>query len=199
MVNGRIYLPGGRKCLIRALDSHRRHPALALLECKAHALALIELAQPGMLHGADMHKNIIAAGIGRNEAIALPGVEPFHDACKRWAGERIGFRTRLGFFYRFHFDTFLTGWNRTWVIAAGFNNRQLQDKRNGGETSIGKSVAAMQQISKSVSSVDLSAKSRRIRQIANPCRLREQKTQIALPENRVAVQAASSRRSRTRT
>jgi hypothetical protein len=123
MVDGRIYLTSGRKSLICALDPHRRDPALALLEGKAHALALVELPQAGMLHGADMHENIIATRIGRDEAIAFSRIEPFHHSGEGRTAS--GFRAWFGFLHRFHFDTFLTGLDRTWVIAAGLIHRRF--------------------------------------------------------------------------
>jgi hypothetical protein len=41
-----------------------------LLECEANALTLVQLAQAGALDGADMDKDIIAAGFRGDETIS---------------------------------------------------------------------------------------------------------------------------------
>lgn len=68
---------------MNALDPDCGNPALALLEFEAHAFALIQLAKPGMLNGADMNKNIRAAIIRRDEAVAFAWVKPFYNAGER--------------------------------------------------------------------------------------------------------------------
>ena len=73
-------------CLGGPLDADGRHAALPLLKREADPLTLIQLAQPRMLHRADMHENIIAAGIRRNETIAFSWIEPFDHAGLRGGG-----------------------------------------------------------------------------------------------------------------
>src|SRR5271168_942994 len=92
-----------RKSLMQAFDADRRHAAFTLLQGKTYPFTLVQLPQTGMLHGADMHENIIAAGIGGNEAVTLAGIEPLDDA-----GKRLLLRSVV-FLRRFHFDTFHAG------------------------------------------------------------------------------------------
>src|SRR6516225_3510946 len=41
-------------------------------------LALVETVHPGAFHRADMHKDILAAVFGLNEAVALLAIKPLH-------------------------------------------------------------------------------------------------------------------------
>ena len=109
---------GGRFSSAGAFDSDRRNPAFTLLQAKAYPLTFIQLAQASMLNRADMHENIIATGIRRNESVALTGVEPFYNAGE-W-----GALVRFILLYRFHFDTFsFRGGTPAWVINAGHFRR----------------------------------------------------------------------------
>ncbi len=86
-LNNQVLSPAHREItLVRAFDPDRGHPSFALLQGKAHALPLIQLAQPRMLHSTDMHENIIAPFIGRDKPIAFAGVEPFDDSRMGFGG-----------------------------------------------------------------------------------------------------------------
>ena len=119
------------KSLMQALDADRRDAAFALLERKTHALTFVQLAQTGVLHGADMHENIVTAGVGGDKSVTLTGIEPFDDA-----GERF-FLPYVVVLSRFHVDTFHTGL----VPGAGHYSRRSFPptaviKRNRRQTSI---------------------------------------------------------------
>src|SRR5207237_9055163 len=66
--------------------------ALVGLELVGDALVLVEAVHPGLLDRADMDEGVLAAILGRDEAVALLGVEKFdladgHDALPcSWAG-----------------------------------------------------------------------------------------------------------------
>jgi hypothetical protein len=96
---------------MQPLNPHGSHAPLALLQGKAHALSLVQLAQAGMLYRADMDENIVPAGIRRYKTIALSGVEPFDNSREG------GLLAYIVILHRFHIDTFLTPeLNRAWVI-----------------------------------------------------------------------------------
>jgi hypothetical protein len=86
---------------VETFDADGGNAAFTLLKLETHSFAFIELAQPSVLHGADMHENIISPRIGGDEPVALAGVEPLHHARKR------SFGAFLVFLHRSHFDTFL--------------------------------------------------------------------------------------------
>ena len=92
-----------------------RDAALALLQSEAHTLALVQFAQPGVLHRADMDKDIIPAFIGRDEAVAFSGIEPFYNT-----GLYGCIGPQIIFLHRFHLRTLFL----TWCYQAGsFYNR----------------------------------------------------------------------------
>lgn len=74
--------------------------ALVGLEVVANALVGGEAGQPGALERADMDERVLAAVLGRDEAVALLGVEEFHftgdhgifllKARRKWRGLRPG-------------------------------------------------------------------------------------------------------------
>src|SRR5436305_754541 len=54
--------------------------AAVRLELVGDALVAIEGAHSGALDGADVHERVGPAALGRDEAVALVGVEEFHGA-----------------------------------------------------------------------------------------------------------------------
>lgn len=58
----------------------RRTAALVGRDFVAHALILLERGHSGLLYGADVDEAVIAAAIGRDEAIAFVGIEKFYCA-----------------------------------------------------------------------------------------------------------------------
>jgi hypothetical protein len=103
-----------KNALMETFNADSGNPAFALLQGKAHPLALVQLAQPGMLNGADMHENIASASIRSNKPISFSGVEPFDNP-----GQRGAFRAVLVFLHRFHVDTFLGPSVRAFSLSAG--------------------------------------------------------------------------------
>ena len=93
-----IWLASG---LVETFDADGGNAAFTLLKGETHSFTFVQLAQPGVLHGADMHKDIISPRIRGYEAVALAGVEPLHNSSKR------AFGALLVFLHRSHFDTFL--------------------------------------------------------------------------------------------
>lgn len=91
--------------LMQPLDADGGNAAFALLQSEAHALAFVEFAQAGMLHGADMDKNIVSAFIGRDEAVAFSGIEPFYNT-----GQNGIILPRLVVLHRFHLRTLFLTW-----------------------------------------------------------------------------------------
>src|ERR1700722_3339056 len=53
---------------------------LLLFDLKADFLTLVETSQSRLLYGADMYEHILAAGVRRDEAIALCRIEPLNGA-----------------------------------------------------------------------------------------------------------------------
>jgi len=86
---------------VKPLYTNGRNAAFSLLQCEAHTLAFVQLAQTGMLNGADVNKNIVTAFIRGDKTIAFPGVEPFYNT-----GLHSGILPCLVFLHRFHLRTF---------------------------------------------------------------------------------------------
>src|ERR1700712_6098475 len=49
----------------------------------AHLGALVEVAEPSLLHSRNMDKHVLAAGVGLDESEALCCIEPLHGACRQ--------------------------------------------------------------------------------------------------------------------
>src|SRR5579885_3046309 len=64
-------------------DAIRFQALLAVDDIDADALPRIEAAQSAAPQGRHMDEDVLAAAIGRNEAIALVGLEPFDGAFER--------------------------------------------------------------------------------------------------------------------
>ena len=65
--------PAGRRCSpLESLQIDRGGAAVLLLfDVKANLLTLAQAAKSGLLHGTDVHKDILAAAFGRHKAKPL--------------------------------------------------------------------------------------------------------------------------------